>query len=290
MDKQLEPLLRLWKANPATDFSSQIDTPDLLRFLDEIRDTHRVWTSTFEHASEITEALRTRFAYLMAEGLKWQLRLDQRPQDSYVRRLAGVSLRIALERPEAWEFLLLAQIVRDELAANKHLREEHVEALALELGEDVAEPAEWPAKRLAELERLIDTLSPIMNTIATRAVGAPGQSGNADEIAFAGRAIGRVYASALTWSRRVRTANLPSEMNDMRSILARFTDAVIKEIEGHPDRLEAIIRDLLKAPPTGPTREVTIALKLTLPDGLVEEFNLEMRRLRAIVADNGGWA
>jgi hypothetical protein len=107
MEKKLEPLIALWKAQPNVDLTSQIDTPDLLRFIDGIRSDDKVWTSSFERASEIIDCLRVQFAHLMEEGLRWRRKLDQRPLNSYVRKLSGVSLRLALERPPAWKYLLL---------------------------------------------------------------------------------------------------------------------------------------------------------------------------------------
>jgi hypothetical protein len=84
MEKKLETLIALWKAQPTVDLSSQIDTPDLLRFIENIRSDDKVWTSSFERASDITECLRTQFAYLMEEGLRWRRKLDERPANSYV--------------------------------------------------------------------------------------------------------------------------------------------------------------------------------------------------------------
>jgi Domain of unknown function (DUF4062) len=68
MEKRLEPLLALWKAQPDVDSSSQIVTPDLLRFIDGIRSDDKVWTSSFEHAGDIIECLRVQFVHLMQEA------------------------------------------------------------------------------------------------------------------------------------------------------------------------------------------------------------------------------
>jgi hypothetical protein len=291
IEKRLEPLLSLWKAQPTVDLSTEIDTPDLLRFIDNIRGDDKVWTSSFERASEILECLRAQFAFLMWEGLQWRRKLDERPLNSYLRKLTGLSLRLALERPSGWEYLLLAQVVRDEVEASRHLREEHEESLALELGEDVDDPIHWPARRLDELRRLIGTLSPIMNTIAPRGVGAPGQTGNPDEIAFAGRAIGCVYASALRWSRRVRSANLPEDLEGVRRILARFTDEVLQEIEEYGERLHSLVTKALASPPDSEARTFAATLTLRLSDSLVEELNVELERLAAETSPRGrlGW-
>jgi len=268
MEKRLEPLLALWKKNPAVDLSSEIDTPDLMRFLDGVRSDDKVWTSSFERASEIVDCLRARFAFLMSEGLQWRRKLDERPTDTYLRGLTGTSLRLALERPRAWEYRLLAQVIRDEVAGNRHLREEHDEALALELGEDVSDPIRWPQQRLQELQRLVSTLTPIMDTIVARGLGPQGQPGDPDEIAFAGRAVGRVYASALRWSRRVRSANLPDNFDTLRGILARFTDDVVRQIEQFADLLDRLVTEALEAPPDAPPRVVQITLGVTWPDSV----------------------
>lgn len=290
MERRLEVLLDLWKANPKIDLSGEVDTIDLLRFADDVRNTAKVWTSSFERAGEIVDRLRAQFAYQMAEGLKWQRRLDERPLNSYVRKLTGSSLRIALDQRKGWEHLLLAQVVRDEVDANRHLREEHDDGLALELGEDVADPVRWSKQRVHEVGRVVRNISPILETIAPRALGPRGESGNADDIAFTGRALGRLHRSALQWSRRVRTANLPEEMNEVRSVLAKFTDNILGQIDSFGDRLDHEVTEALAADQRGEAQEVDIRLNIAIGDQLIEEFSRAMNRLARRLEENGGWS
>jgi len=278
-EQSLDPIIRVWKANPNADFSAQVDTVDLLRFVDELRSTDRVWTTSFQRASQIIEVLRNQFAGLMLEGLSWRRQMLQYPAESYLRRLKGKSLQLALERPVGWEFLLLAQALSDEVETARHLREEHDEGFALELGEDPVNAMDWAGQRVAELQRTIGTLSSLFRMLGQRAVGAPGQPGDADAIAFLARSIGRVYVTALQWSRRVRTANLPNEFANLQQILARFTEDVLRDIEAYPARLRNIVGYGLSRPADSPQEKITAVLQVRLSDEVTKAFESELSRL-----------
>jgi len=282
LDKSIEPLLKLWRANPALDLSSQVDSPQLLPFVDTIRaaDGDAVWTFWFERATDITEVLRAQLASLMVQGLEWRRRLRSSDAASRLARLRGRSLSLALEQPQGWEYYLLAQLVQDGVEDARSLRDEHREGLALELGEDVVDSVAWSRSRLAELLRVTASLKPLLDVCGSRAMGPPGITGSVDDLVFVGTAIGRVYATVLEWSRRVRTANLPEAFRPVQRVLARFTDEVIGEIEAYGPRsrrdIDAALAALAAKPGSTATLDMTLTLRLS--PGLIDEFDRELAK------------
>ena len=68
IDPQVLALLPLWKRNQAADFSEQVDSPRLFEFIEHVRTIDAVWMNEFRIACDITDALRTQFAYQQQAG------------------------------------------------------------------------------------------------------------------------------------------------------------------------------------------------------------------------------
>jgi hypothetical protein len=273
IDKRIEPLIERWSRCPDDDFTADVDSTEVLRFAQQVRAADAVWTFPFETESDVIETLRGQFAHLMSKGLDWWRRLHSSPDMASLETLNGRSLRVALEQPPFWEFLLLAQVLEDEVVTLRQLRDEHMDDLALDLGEDVADPPAWAKYRLTELARLTHSLGPLMDVCANRAVGAPGVGGSARDLIFVGRAIGRVYASVLRWSRRVRTANLPEEFRPVLEVYAKFTNDIVGEIEEYGSRVRAGIERVLSLAASETPQQLDLGLKINLSEELVAEFS-----------------
>ena len=72
IDPQVLALLPLWKRNQAADFSEQVDSPRLFEFIEHVRTIDAVWMNEFTSARDITDALRTQFAFQQQTGLRLQ--------------------------------------------------------------------------------------------------------------------------------------------------------------------------------------------------------------------------
>ena len=66
--------LPVWKANPAADFASVVDSPRLFEFVSDIRDRSAKWVFAFDTAQDITSILRNQLAYLFADALALRIR------------------------------------------------------------------------------------------------------------------------------------------------------------------------------------------------------------------------
>ena len=113
VDKRVAVVLRVWRSNPDGNFSAAVDDVRLFEFVEQVRSADRVWTHEFERAQDIIAVLRIQFAHLMLQGLRWQMKLRRQPQAA-LRGLHGEALRLALEQPKAWEYLLFGQVLCDD--------------------------------------------------------------------------------------------------------------------------------------------------------------------------------
>jgi len=225
----------VWKSNPAANFSTVVDDPRVFAFIDEVRSVHKVWTSEFDTAQNIISALRYRFAQLAKEGIAWSRRVYGRGMDSDVLdRFRGRALRLVLERPAAWEYRLLFQVVRDELQARAAARREHRLGIGMGVFARVSKEtlSDWGSQRMSELDAIIGALKTLFKEpVQDDAFGLPGQPGDPEKILFIGQRIGVAYGEAIDWALRVRRTSADRIWAPMVAEMAKFADGLIENIE-----------------------------------------------------------
>lgn len=266
-------ILPVWAANQTGDFAAVVDTPQLFAFVQTIRDADKVWVFPFETAQDIATTLRMQFAHLSLQGLKLQRKLGGDGLPSYLREAAPKTLRIALEKPAAWEYRLFFQAWMDEVRCRTCGLRDHNARVAIGLSDYVsAETAkDWLLTRLHELRSLAETTTKIVNVEANAAFGEPRQPGDAEHIVWTAQKIGQVLDAALDWSHRVRRARVHQPFANAAMEMAGFVDDLIDEIARFPEsKLEQVDEALLRSRGDGPAR-----LSFTFTVGLsnLESFN-----------------
>jgi hypothetical protein len=237
IEKSTMTLYQEWRAAEETTrkaLSNIVENGQLFRFVEQIRSDDSVWTFGFEAAAEINETLRAQFAYQMRAGLDTERGLRSSPEQDFLRTLRGKTLRIALEKPAAWEYRLFANALSDEVISLEGLRKEYALELSFGKGESVpsADFSEWTQVRLDELSHLSNAATKLVNEVLKTAVGPPGTPGSAPEIVFAAHRLGRIYREALEWAINVRRA-VPSkkELKQFITPLALCSESLITAVE-----------------------------------------------------------
>jgi hypothetical protein len=276
--KDVLAALPIWERNPDADFSTVVDTPKLFEFLREVRSIDKIWTREFDTAQEIVSSLRAQFAHLALEGIRWKLKLRE-PMLSYLSRLQGRTLQVALERPSGWEYLLFMRATRDQLNARHDLRREHELGLLFDSGEYLEDDRVlgWSQMRMEELTRIAGSLTVLFDKPLKEALGPPGKAGNAEQILFVARQIGLAYEAAIKWARLVRTAHAATAWLPVFERMGKLTDHLISEIDEWETRSSAALEDALSRPPGGDPVELNLILKIELA-GDTSEVVSEMER------------
>lgn len=268
IERRVLALLSTWKQNPSASFSHDVDNPALFDFIVGLRERDRIWTHEFEAAKDILVALRTQFAYLFHSSLETAARLQRSPLKHEYDHVSAAALRLALERPPAWEYRLFAQTLCDEIEKSRDLRYDHSIKLSLGFGDDVSSQqfTAWTSARLGELRRLIKPLEHLVNVAAADAFGPPGTPGDAQKIVSVGRRIAAVYRHSIEWAQRLRRANVDRVFRRIPQEMAQFTDDIIGKIESlGPDSLRRI-DDALNSPPGSEKRNLNLVLAFGMPN------------------------
>jgi hypothetical protein len=202
VEKSVLALLPVWERSPEADFSHAVSDPRVFEFIGRVRSVDRAWMHEFEYAQDISKILRIQFAHLQKEGLQLRIRLrtDARP---YMNTLSGKALRLLLEEPPAFEYLLFAQVLQDEVDAVADLRREHQLKLVFGAGDQVPDTeaaVSWMGARMQEVRRLADAFNLIMGDQLQKAFGPPGVHSDIDAVVFSARQMGGLYRNAIEWS------------------------------------------------------------------------------------------
>lgn len=254
VEKAVIALLPIWERNKDADFSASIDDVRLLEFIYQIRSVDRAWVHEFENAQQIVSTLRTQFAYRMREGLQLAGRLKDEGLSKIIYALGGKALRIALEKPSAWEYRLFSQVLVDEVEEAAELRREYELGIALGIGEGVPrdEISSWGKLRMAELKRMVDALEKLINDAVQQAFGPAGEPGDTEAIVFVARQVGAVYREAIEWSQRVKRAAGDERFSKVVESMAQLSRNIVEKIENYgPDLLLQIENALANPRPEG---------------------------------------
>lgn len=272
-------ILPLWKANPQADFTSTVDSPKLFEFVERLRDKQNLWVFPFKNAQDICGALRKQLSYLLADCLAIRARIY--PPDPALAALGPESLRIYLEKPSGWEYLVLAKSLQENVQLHSDRK------FDLELGITFDQPIHlgtrsealnWISKKFGGSVLISENLSRTLNSGVLPAVGPPGIPGDIARIAHLGRRFGEGYLRLIDWSLEFRRVVVDSELNRLMEIGAGFTHRMIEQIEEFADSLHQRIHESLVSAKPGDSINFVLAI-----DGLdLTDFRAELHRLSNI--------
>jgi hypothetical protein len=281
IDRDVLAVLPVWARNPAADFSQQVDSVRVFEFIQQIRAVDKVWTNEFSRAQDITDVLRTQFAYQQQVGLRLQRQALGAAQHDWFDTLRGEALRIALDRPDCWEYLLFATALTDGVARHRRLARTHALKLPVGFGEDVPAPLEWVQSRLNDAQRLVGTMTQLANGPLQDAFGQPGEPGDTEGIVFVADTIAELYRDALLWALRLRTAHVGDPFQAVTLAVGDMMDDLIRQVAAFGPAMKAQVEAGLAAARGGTPTRLELTLTITVPEGALDRVNEELAHLAA---------
>lgn len=282
IDKKVHSILPIWRDNPSMDFKSVVQTPKLFEFINQIITGDNIWVFSFEHAQEITDTLRKQFAHLFFEGLSLRQRLIK--SEDYLEHLKGEELRIVIEKPLAWEYLLFCRIVANGIRNASYLRRDVKFGIAIGKGDkldNILEVINWIFNESKVLIRLSSSLTTLINETLQEALGAPGEPGNPEFIIYVAEKFVEAYKSALEWTIHVRKTSVPDECEKLISLVADLCKNIINEIEEFSQSMSRELNNAIRQFQPGKPMELELFLNLTVPD--MTEYSCEFDKLVELV-------
>jgi hypothetical protein len=273
-------ILPIWQANPDGDYSGVVDSPKLLKFVAELKGTKESWVFPFDTAQDISDVLRAQFAYLFMDALGLRLRvvkaggLSPRFED-----LPGSALRLLMERPSYWEYLLFTEVLDSGIRRLADLKRDWQWRVALGPGTKL-KPSEFLARvqgKCQEAQRVGANLATLFNVAWPDAIGPPGKPADPEAIVYVAERIAAVYRNALDWKLDFERLGTPEELCRLKSLASCLCDNMVAQVEEYSSKLKALTSEAVRAVRLGGKAEVKLTLTLTVPD--LTEYMEELRRV-----------
>jgi hypothetical protein len=273
-------ILPVWQSNPDADYSSVVDSSKLLKFIADLQRTKETWVFPFDTAQEIFDALKAQFANLFMDALALRLRVIKAGGLSpRFKDLPGSALRLLVERPSYWEYLLFAEVLDSGIKSLADLKRDWQYRLALGPGTRT-KPSDFLARvqdKYAEAQRVVANLEALFNVAWPAAIGPPGKPADPEAIVYVAERIAAVYRDALDWKLDFERLRAPEELGRLKSLASCLCDNMVAEVEEYSSKLKALTSEAVRAARLGQKVEVNLTLTLTAPD--LTEYMGEVRRV-----------
>ncbi len=287
--RTLLDILPMWQANPSADFSAFVDTPRLFEFVVKLKGGGETWVFPFDTAQEIFEVLRTQLAYLFMDALELRLRASiAGSQFEKFGHLRATALRVLIERPPGWEYLLFTEALYDGVNGLADLKRDWQYQLAIGGVSNVLSPLGFKDHfegKLSEAQRIVDNAAIVINQAWAAAIGKPGEPAEADAILYTAGRLTSVYRHALEWKLDFHRLAVPPEMKRLMLLTSCLCDNIVSEIEEFTQFLKTATADAVRAACAGEKAEVRRTLTLTVPD--MTEAYAELRRVGDLISSGG---
>jgi hypothetical protein len=249
-----------------------------------------VWSYSYGHANDIIETLRKQWASLFHDCIGVWRKLHAQPTTDFIQRLSGESLRLVVEQPPQWEYLLFLDLLQTRLDSLSHLKRDALLGLNLANNRShisLRDYPRWMSAKMAELQEVAKALNALFSeSLLEEAFGHRGVPGNPETISYLADRITAMSEYALNWMQSVRGTITHPLLHNLKELSSRFSRTVIDDIERFIATFKSEM-ELLRSSPvkSGETRYLNIVLKLTFDHELNEKIEAEMERVSPLIID-----
>ncbi|ABW19429.1 DUF4062 domain-containing protein [Alkaliphilus oremlandii] len=283
VDKSLLNVLPIWKNNPTIDLTNIVDTPKLFEFIDDLRGKENIWVHEFESAQDIIKTLKRQIGYLFYDSLILRQQVNKKNLSSKVINLDGESLKIVLEKPVGWEYILLGNIMATKFKQSEDLKRDLKYGISFGQVQNLNEINEflnWIVDKNSELILVTSALSSLFNNAIPIAMGEPGEPGDVEQIIYVGERLGTIYEKFLNWGLDFKRISVNDEWKEVKNTLSRMWESPISDLESYCAKYSEAMNRLALIPHDS-EESIELDLTLTLNEPDLTEFYRELNIVRA---------
>lgn len=187
--------------------------------------------------------------------------------------------QIIRDRPPGWEYRLTSELLKSHLRqpirkwrdlsnglyTKQRVRVTHDEAMG------------WFGEQISAVSDLVDPFQKLITHELSNSWGAPGHSGDPQEIRHVCSLMRDAAARAVEWEEHVRFVSVPPPFTPLHMLLPGIIGSQIVKLESIPSTLDAAL-DWAEEHP-GQLHEVQHTVVFELPNGWLNSVEAELRRL-----------
>lgn len=200
-------------------------------------------------------------------------------------KYSGRVFELAVEKPDAWEYLLFAAALKDNLDKLDDLRYDMKYGITFRNARLYNEPKEiidYVQMKCGELRSRINLLNGILNNAFKEAIGEPGIPGNAEYIIYVAEKLIDIYKSVHEWSLDFKSIIVPDEFENLLLCASKFSKTVIEDIEifisDYDTRINEAILNIGEE-----SEKRTLSFSLTLRGFDMSELEYEIKKLENLL-------
>lgn len=285
IEQSILNILPVWKKNNTADFSEIVDSPKIFEFIDTLRNKDSNWVHEFNNGKDIISCLRKQMSYLVNDCLCLRQHFYKEKISPKVLKYSGRVFELAVEKPDAWEYLLFAAALKDNLDKLDDLRYDMKYGITFRNARLYNEPKEiidYVQMKCGELRSRINLLNGILNNAFKEAIGEPGIPGNAEYIIYVAEKLIDIYKSVHEWSLDFKSIIVPDEFENLLLCASKFSKTVIEDIEifisDYDTRINEAILNIGEE-----SEKRTLSFSLTLRGFDMSELEYEIKKLENLL-------
>lgn len=285
IDQSILNILPIWKKNNTADFSEIVDSPKIFEFVDTLRNKDSNWVHEFNNGKDIIDCLRKQISYLVNDCLCLRQHFHKERVSPKVLQYSGRVFELAVEKPDAWEYLLFAAALKDNLDKLDDLRYDLKYGITFKnviLYDEPKEIIDFIQMKCGELSNRINLLNGIINNAFQEAIGEPGTPGNAEYIIYVAEKLVDVYKSVHEWSLEFRNIIVPEEFQNLLLCASKFSQSVIEDIENFISDYDKRINEAVLGVDEESEKK-TLSFSLTLRGFDVTKLESEIKNIRNLL-------
>ena len=285
IDQSILNILPIWKKNNTADFSEIVDSPKIFEFVDTLRNKDTNWVHEFNNGKDIIDCLRKQISYLVNDCLCLRQHFHKERVSPTVLQYSGRVFELAVEKPDAWEYLLFAAALKDNLDKLDDLRYDLKYGITFQnaiLYDEPKEIIDFIQMKCEELSNRINLLNGIINNAFQEAIGEPGIPGNAEYIIYVAEKLVDVYKSVHEWSLEFRSIIVPEEFQNLLLCASKFSQSVIEDIENFISDYDKRINEAVLGVDEESEKK-TLSFSLTLRGFDVTKLESEIKNIRNLL-------
>ena len=288
VSKDILAILPLWEKNKTADYSGVVDNSQLFEFVSELRGKENIWTYGFDNAEDIINTLRKQFGYLFYDALKIREKINSINVPLSQRMLDGKALKIISEKPKAWEYILLGEVLEQSIKQYSDIKRDLVYGFSFGnsiIINNINDLIDFLLSKVNYIGKIVANINILFETVLPDALGPPGKPGDVEKIIFAGQKFGFIYNELLKWGLEFKLLSVDDEWMSLVTATSKMWESPIADIDQYMDKYKHGINEIVSylneyAGKESLMPEKNIDLVLTVKSPVLDEFYIEIDKLR----------
>jgi len=270
--KPVMDLLSIWEKNPDADFSPSVDYPVVFKFIKDIM-AEQKWIFPFEKTSEIKEIIKNQLSIYLSYLIQKKKEGKLIPLKEFLNE-SEKAQRIALEKPDYWEYLLTVELLSSKLEPVYRNFSDLERGLSFKKSQNMNKKdfLNFIKSKFDDIVALVKLLKTTIEEEIPFSWGKPGEPGNCFEIKRATDKIIMACTELFEWEFDIVFTHPPDALNKLKQTLIGTTKQIISGIRKIRTDLDKVFQE---EDPKGHRR---IGFTFKDPPN-IEAFHMEYYRL-----------